>query len=292
MPSYAVTVTVAAAGAAAMLFTAIAAARPPDIPPAPDLLVSLPPGTFQYRVAGDFNREGRPVNAPLRTVRIEAGLSIMKTEVSAADYDRCVAAGACAPRADGEPGRADLPVVGVSWQDATAYAAWFSARTGERWRLPTDAEWAYAAGSHFKDDAIARDDGAGAVSERWLARYDQEWEQQGFDRRVRPHGAFGANERGIIDLTGNVWEWTNTCFLRQGLDATGEAAGPRTVNCGVRVVAGEHRSYVTDFIRDVRAGGCSVGVPPANLGFRLVREEGGFLAGLATRLRRILGRNA
>jgi hypothetical protein len=48
----------------------------------------------------------------------------------------------------------------------------------------------------------------------------------------------------------------------------------RTENCGVRVVEGEHRTYVTDFIRDARAGGCAVGAPPANLGFRLVRDGG------------------
>jgi hypothetical protein len=48
----------------------------------------------------------------------------------------------------------------------------------------------------------------------------------------------------------------------------------RTENCGVRVVEGQHRTYVTDFIRDALAGGCAVGTPPANLGFRLVRAGG------------------
>ena len=55
-------------------------------------------------------------------------------------------------------------------------------------------------------------------------------------------------------------------------------------NCGVRVVEGQHRAYVTDFIRDARAGGCAVGVPPDNLGFRLVREP----LPLMTRLGRAL----
>jgi hypothetical protein len=45
-------------------------------------------------------------------------------------------------------------------------------------------------------------------------------------------------------------------------------------NCGVRVVQGAHRTYMTDFIRDPRTGGCAAGVPPANLGFRLVVETG------------------
>lgn len=56
-----------------------------------------------------------------------------------------------------------------------------------------------------------------------------------------------------------------------------------TVNCGVRVAEGAHRAYVTDFIRDARADGCAQGVPPANLGFRLVREERSWLASISAR---------
>src|SRR5262249_15530112 len=56
------------------------------------------------------------------------------------------------------------------------------------------------------------------------------------------------------------------------LDASGEVA-TTTVNCGIRVVEGRHRTYMPDFIRDARAGGCSVGTPPRNLGFRLVRDD-------------------
>ena len=74
------------------------------------------------------------------------------------------------------------------------------------------------------------------------------------------------------DVGGNVWEWTNTCFLRFTLDPTGAARVVNT-NCGVRVVQGAHRTYMTDFIRDPRTGGCAAGVPPANLGFRLVVED-------------------
>ena len=243
-------------------------------PLVPVTTVSVAAGSFQYRVAGDFALEGRPVNAPRHDYRVAQSLTFMKTQVSAAEYDRCVADKACERRFGKEQGRADLPVVGVSWQDATSYAKWLSLKTGMKWRLPSDAEWAYAAGSRFKDDAVVADDGADGFSKRWIAKYDQEsYRQASTDKTPKPFGTFGENERGLTDLAGNVWEWTDTCFMRQALDQAGQPTGTRTVNCGVRVVEGEHRSYVTDFIRDARAGGCAVGIPPANLGFRLVRDD-------------------
>ena len=56
-----------------------------------------------------------------------------------------------------------------------------------------------------------------------------------------------------------------------------------SANCGVRIAEGAHRAYVTDFIRDARAGGCAAGTPPDNLGFRLVRDEPSFVARIAGR---------
>ncbi len=87
---------------------------------------------------------------------------------------------------------------------------------------------------------------------------------------AQPGGTFGTNSNGLDDLAGNVLEWTNCCFLRISLDGKREQI--TNTNCGVRVVEGAHRTYMTDFIRDPRAGGCAAGIPPANLGFRLVAE--------------------
>jgi formylglycine-generating enzyme required for sulfatase activity len=165
----------------------------------------------------------------------------------------------------------------VSWRDAHAYAAWLSRRTGENYRLPTDEEWAYAAGSRWQDDSLPVD--SSDPSKGWLARYERESSLKSaeIDSKPRPLGAFGANENGLLDVAGNVWEWTNTCFVRTALNEAGKPTSKSTVNCGVRVVEGQHRAYVTDFIRDARAGGCAAGVPPSNLGFRLVRESNTFL---------------
>jgi len=55
-------------------------------------------------------------------------------------------------------------------------------------------------------------------------------------------------------------------------------------NCGVHVVEGFHRTYMSNFIRDGKSGGCAVGTPPDNLGFRLVHDRAGFLQAALRRL--------
>jgi len=245
-------------------------------------LVHMAPGSFAHRAAGDFSRNGKPANAPVVTVRIDHTESIMKRQVTAAEYQRCVDDGACPAKED--DAAADRAAVDVSWRDARTYADWLSGKTGIRFRLPTDEEWAYAAGSRFHDEGWPDFEGDDPAQRR-LARYEAEStdSDEPVPNALRPIGSFGINENGLLDVSGNVWEWTDTCFHRVALDSGNAGArkpdpgkdGAGITNCGVRVVEGQHRTYVTDFIRDARAGGCTVGTPPAHLGFRLVRDGTG-----------------
>ena len=152
-------------------------------------------------------------------------------------------------------------MVGVSWRDATAYAEWITSKTGVPHRLPTDEEWVFAAGDKASDDALPLVDPIDPA-QAWIARYEAEANRA---RPValdpQPVGAFGRNENGLSDIGGNVWEWTNTCFLRMTIEPNNVARVTNT-NCGVRVVQGAHRTYMTDFIRDPRTGGCAAGVRP------------------------------
>ncbi len=249
---------------------AVARLAPPTQKLEPDM-IELTTGEVSYKPAGDFTRMAKPANAPLKTVYFGRGFRIMKRQVTEADYRRCVDNGGCAPVYAARSSSADEPIVGVSWQDAQAYIRWLSGKTGQRYRLPKDDEWAFAAGSRFHDEGWPDFDGADPAK-RWLSRYESEAAQEPVDRQPHPVGSFGSNENGLLDVAGNVWEWTDTCFVRIALDAAGHEVS-ETKNCGVRVVEGRHRTYMTDFIRDARSGGCSVGTPPANLGFRLVRED-------------------
>jgi len=259
-------------GLATLLVPAGLATRQPPAAVHPSVItVTIPAGDFAYRLSGDFRLGTAAVDGPRVLRHAPNAFSVMKKQVSVAEYDLCVADRSCAPRDARAPSGSNMPAVGMSWNDATSYARWLSAKTGVTWRLPTDEEWTRAAGSRAGDDAIAV--AAGSFIARQLARYEQEAARARLnDPAPRPLGAFGENEHGVADIAGNVWEWTDTCLTRQSLDADGDLVGEPVVNCGVRVVAGKHRSYMTDFIRDPKSGGCSFGTPPANLGFRLVRD--------------------
>jgi formylglycine-generating enzyme required for sulfatase activity len=242
--------------------------------PAISDLVELQAASFSHRRSGEFTRDGRIIAAPLAMTEIPHTFAIMRHQVSGAEYRRCVEAGACPPLdGDNDLAPGNRPVVKVSWRDAQAYAAWLSHETGDHYRLPTDEEWAYAAASRFNDDVLPQTDDPG---QRALAIYARD-RNDDIAQEPQPIGTFGANENGLVDVAGNVWEWTDTCFTRYALDARGEAV-TSTIHCGVRVVEGRHRAYMTDFVRDARLGGCSAGAPPTNLGFRLVRDAGGWRA--------------
>ena len=275
----------AGAIAAPVLATALTTAPPQD----PDGALRLAPATFSYRAAGDFSMDGRPVEGPQRELRLPGDLTIMKRQVTVAEYADCINDGAC-PKVPLPTGPNNVPVVGVSWHDASAYAAWISSKTGVKHRLPTDEEWIYAAAEKARDEALPLVDPADPA-QAWIARYEAESSRE---RPVattpQPTGTFGTNSKGLDDLAGNVWEWTDNCFVRISLDGGSERT--TNTNCGVRVVEGAHRTYMTDFIRDPKSGGCAQGVPPSNLGFRLVVERhGAVVAGAIRNVTKMLHRS-
>ena len=233
--------------------------------------VIIAPGSFTHPQSGEFLSQGHPAAAPRVRIAIEKPVEIMTYQVSLDEYDRCVAEGSCAP-ADAR-GTGDAPVTGVSYLDATAYAAWYSEASGDVWRLPTDEEWAFAASERFTADVEPLEEDPRNPARGWLSSYQREVAMaRKPDPEPRPRGAFGMNSKGIADVAGNVWEWTSSCYQRSAISSDGLTIESRVDNCGVHVVEGFHRTYMSNFIRDGKSGGCAVGLPPDNLGFRLVRE--------------------
>jgi formylglycine-generating enzyme required for sulfatase activity len=101
-------------------------------------------------------------------------------------------------RAPGFPQEDNHPAVCVSWHDATAYAEWRSRTTGKRFRLPTEAEWEYAARSGGKDELYAGGNDADSVA----------WHAANANMRTHAVGGKRPNGLGLHDMSGNVWQWT------------------------------------------------------------------------------------
>jgi formylglycine-generating enzyme required for sulfatase activity len=230
-------------------------------------LVVLPGGSF---VMGSPETEpGRdPAEGPQRSVRI-ASFALAKFDVTRGQWKqfveatkRPVAAGcewAGFPR--DQSARAswrdlgfaqtdDHPVVCVSWDDAQAYVAWLSKRTGKHYRLPTEAEWEYAAragsatiypwgnkashdfANYGADDCCSE---LAAGKDRWL--------------NTSPVGSFAPNAFGLYDMVGNVWQWVQDCYVDTYANAPVDGSAVETANCKFRSLRGGTWGDTPDLIR-------------------------------------------
>lgn len=238
--------------------------------------VIVAPRTYSYRRSGKYQFRNTQVVAPMVDVMPNGPIEIMKYGVTADYFALCVNAGACRPAKRPQSDVPGAPATKISFYDAQDYAQWLSAQTGETWRLPTDLEWAHVAGTQFVDDVVERDRNESDPSALWLNAYTKNAElREAADPIVKAQGFYGENEHGVADMHSNVWEWTSTCYDRTTVDADGSVISV-VENCGVRAVQGAHRAYISGFIRDPKSGGCSAGVPPDHLGFRLVKDAQAF----------------
>ncbi len=233
-----------------------------DGSPGPEM-VRVPPGRF---LMGDLRGDGDFDERPSHPVKIERAFAIGRYEVTFAEYDRYGAAAGAPVPDDGGFGRGDRPVVNVTWQDAMAYAIWLSDQTGQRYRLPSEAEWEYAARAGAATRFWWGDDPGSARAN--CAGCGSEWDSES----TAPVGRLGANRFGLFDVAGNVWEWTADCYNNSYVGVPDDGCPHIYRSCGQLVVRGG--SWILP-PREMRAANRFRWIPVSRsdeVGFRLARD--------------------
>ena len=241
-----------------------------DCPDCPQM-VSIPAGSFMMgSPSSEVNRDDS--EGPQRRVTVPA-FAAGKYEVTWAEWDRCVAAGGCVSlEADGFGG-GSRPVTNVSWIEAVAYTQWLSSRTGKTYRLLSEAEWEYAAragtsstywwggsarheyANYGKDTCC---DGLASGSDRWV--------------NTSPVGSFPANNFGLHDMHGNVYELVQDCFedsYSAGQPSNGSAYQGGL--CSDRVIRGGSWNSNPRYLRSADRDGDAPAGRSSDFGFRVAR---------------------
>ena len=230
----------------------------------PEMIV-IPAGEFRMGdLAGGGHSDEQPVH-PVRVGRFALG----RDEITFDEYDAFARATGREMPSDAGWGRGRRPVINVSWEDANAYAEWLSGQTGKRYRLPSEAEWEYAAraGSetaYWWGPEVGRGrancDGCGS-----------QWD----NRQTAPVRSFEPNEFGVFDTAGNVWEWTQDCWHGDYVGAPTDGSPWLEVkggDCTLRVVRGGSWYNEPRRVRSASRNGGPVGGRGFELGFRLAQD--------------------
>ena len=225
-------------------------------------MVLVPAGTFRMGCVSGVRC--RPDEAPIAEVTFSAPFALAKYEVT---FEQFAAFTNATNRAQAQPprgwSRTNRPVVNVSWADANAYAAWLSATTNRRYRLPSEAEWEYAARASATTAYSWGNEvqGGRANCNGCGSRWDND--------RAAPVGFFPANPWGLHDMHGNVWEWVMDCRNDDLAGAPANGAARTSGDCLRRMLRGGSWSDRPEALRSARREWDESALTVPEIGFRV-----------------------
>lgn len=225
-------------------------------------MVFVPGGTFL--MGSPWSEAGaRPVEHPQHEVNVQPFL-LGRYPVTFQEYDVFANETGKQRPSDATWGRADRPVINVSWHDAQAYVEWLSQQTGHAYQLPREAQWEYAAragtrSAYWWGDEIS-------TSKVQYRSGQGEWKEM-----TAPVGSFEANPFGLFDMHGNVWEWATDCWNDSYDSAPTDGSAWETGDCSRRVVRGGSWFNTAEFLRSAVRVKFAPDAALNRLGFRLLR---------------------
>ena len=249
---------------------------------APRMVVIPPAPVGGFQMGSPSDEKARDTNEKQHRVTINYVFALGETEVTFAQWNACVADGGCGgDRGTWGPGRDQYPVVNVSWYGARAYIDWLNGRLRlarndlYRYRLPTEAEWEYAAragnGGPFgfaQNKNISPELANYDTRASYLGSPTRDWTQGSM-----PVGSYAASAFGTKDMLGNVWEWLADCY-EADYDRTprdGSAHRENDNACPSRVVRGGSWSFGPEELRTANRFWAAPANHDNRGGFRIAR---------------------
>jgi len=207
-------------------------------------MVVIPPGEYMM---GSATKTAFAKDAlPQTKITISYSLAVGQFEVTWQEYLYCLQDNYCTYRPDPEPEALDHPVNRVNYYDALKYAQWLSEKTGETYRLPSEAEWEYFARAGTITQYYWGDDFDPRFAYSWRAFPDDV--RDGFPL-INPVGKLKPNNYGLFDVIGNLHEWTNDCwnnsYVGRPLDGSAWTDG----DCDLRMYRGGDTTHEPLWLR-------------------------------------------
>ena len=237
------------------------------------VMVVVPAGSFV--MGSPVDEEGHSADEePQHPVTIGRPFAVGKYEVTVAEWDACVANGACAGERASNPVGDRQPVTGVSWDEVQAYLRWLSQRTGKPYRLLSEAEWEYAARAGtttpFHTGRTIGPDQANLAAKPVAA--------SGFGvtvagKQTAPVGSYPPNDFGLHDVHGNVWEWVQDCVNDGYAGAPADGSARTSGNCSRHVMRGGAWVDYPVGARSATRSGLGAQSRGRTLGFRVARTD-------------------
>lgn len=189
-------------------------------------MVMIAPGRFE--MGGNNYADERPQH----TVTIDYSFELSKTEVTFEQYDIYALATKQSLPSDEGWGRGTRPVINVSWNDIQGYIEWLNEQTSGGYRLPSEAEWEYAARAGSDTEYSWGDEIGENLAN--CGGCGSEWDNE----QTAPVGSFQENDFGLFDMQGNVWEWVQDCYQASYEGASIDGSAYDSGSCEARVLRG------------------------------------------------------